>query len=64
MSTKKVHPAWQWKSEFVDGLVDYLRKDKDVPELPRSQRHVSRPGLEKLFTKIYFKSERLETGES
>ena len=48
----------------MDGLVDYLRKDKDIPELPRSQRHVSRPGLEKLFTKIYFKSERLETGES
>ena len=48
----KVYQVWQWKSEFVDGLIDYPRKDKDVPETPKSQRYVSRPGLEKLFTKI------------
>ena len=39
------------EDEFVDGLIDYLRKHKDVPEIPKSQRYVSRPGLEKLFTK-------------
>ena len=39
------------EDEFVDGLIDYLGKHKDVPEIPKGQRYVSRPGLEKLFTK-------------
>ena len=37
------------EDEFVAGLSAYLRKHKDLPEIPKSQRHVSRPGLDKLF---------------
>ena len=34
---------------FVDKLVDHLKKQKDIPEIPRSQRYAHRPSLEKLF---------------
>jgi hypothetical protein len=37
------------KDDFVDGLTEYLRGHKDVPEIPKSQRHANRPALEKLF---------------
>ncbi len=35
--------------EFVDSLVNHLRKLKHVPEIPRSQRYANRPILEKIF---------------
>ena len=35
--------------DFVDGFIDYLRKHKDVLEIPKSQRYAARPGLEKIF---------------
>ena len=38
------------EDEFVCGFVDYLRKYKDISEIPKGQRYVSRPGLDKLFT--------------
>ena len=38
------------EDDFVDKLTDYLKKHKDVPELPRSQRYMHRPALEKLFS--------------
>jgi predicted XRE-type DNA-binding protein len=34
---------------FVEKLADYLKKRKDIPEIPRSQRYADRPSLEKLF---------------
>jgi putative transposase len=34
---------------FVDGLIGYLRKYKDVLETPKSQRYAARPALEKIF---------------
>lgn len=37
------------EEDFVDQLVDQLKKHKDVPEIPRSQRYAHRPALEKLF---------------
>jgi len=37
------------EDDFVDKLTDHLRKHKDVPEIPRSQRYAHRPALEKLF---------------
>ena len=33
---------------FVDQLVDHLKKQRDIPEIPRSQRYAHRPPLEKL----------------
>ncbi len=38
------------EEEFADRLIDHLRKHKDVPEIPRSQRYVNRPLLSKIFT--------------
>ncbi len=38
------------EEEFADRLVDHLRRHKDVPEIPKSQRYVPRPSLAKLFT--------------
>jgi len=37
------------EESFVDQLVDHLKKHRDVPEIPRSQRYADRPSLEKLF---------------
>jgi hypothetical protein len=34
---------------FVKELSDYLKKSRDIPEIPRSQRYAHRPSLEKLF---------------
>lgn len=35
---------------FVDKLVEQLKKHRDVPEIPRSQRYANRPSLEKLLS--------------
>jgi hypothetical protein len=40
------------EESFVDQLVDHLKKHKEVPEIPRSQRYTDRPSLEKLFNAI------------
>ena len=37
------------KDEFVDGFADYLKKYRQVPEIPRSQRYANRPALDKIF---------------
>jgi putative transposase len=37
------------EDDFGDNLTDYLRRHKDVPEIPKSQRYATRPTLEKLF---------------
>lgn len=34
---------------FVDRLVDHLKKHRDVPDIPRSQRYSTRPALSKLL---------------
>jgi len=34
---------------FVDQLVDHLKKHREIPEIPRSQRYTDRPSLEELF---------------
>jgi len=37
------------EDDFVDTLADHLRKKRDIPEIPRSQRYSTRPGLSKLL---------------
>ena len=37
------------EEDFVDRLADHLKKHKDIPEIPRSQRYTDRPSLEKIF---------------
>jgi REP element-mobilizing transposase RayT len=34
---------------FMDKLVDHLKKHRDIPEIPRSQRYATRPVLEALL---------------
>ena len=43
------------EEEFADKLVDHLRKHKDVPEIPKSQRYADRPGLDKIFSERVLK---------
>jgi REP element-mobilizing transposase RayT len=38
------------EDEFICGFVDYIKKHNDISDIPKSQRYVSRPGLDKLFT--------------
>ncbi|MBI3398600.1 MAG: transposase [Deltaproteobacteria bacterium] len=38
------------ENEFVNGLIEHIRKHKDIPDIPKSQRYVSRPLLEKIFS--------------
>jgi hypothetical protein len=40
---------------FVEGLIDHLRKHKDVPEIQKSQRYAARPVLEKIFKESILK---------
>jgi hypothetical protein len=44
--------------EFVDSLADYLKKHKQVPEIPRSQRYANRPPLEKIFQEKILRDKR------
>ena len=37
------------EDDFVETLTDHLRKHKDIPEIPRSQRYSTRPALSKLL---------------
>lgn len=36
--------------DFIDGLIGYARGYEDVEEIPKSQRYVTRPGLDSLFS--------------
>jgi len=47
------------EDEFVAGLSAYLRNHKDLPEIPKGQRHVSRPGLDKLFPENLLRNREL-----
>ncbi|OGP29382.1 MAG: addiction module toxin RelE, partial [Deltaproteobacteria bacterium GWB2_42_7] len=37
------------EDKFVDSLIEHLRKRKDIPDIPKSQRYANRPSLEKIF---------------
>ena len=36
--------------DFAEGLIDYTKGYEDAPEIPKSQRYLSRPSLERLFS--------------
>jgi putative transposase len=40
---------------FVDSLIDYLTRHKDVIEIPRTQRYVNRPTLDQIFSEDILK---------
>jgi len=35
---------------FVERLIDYVRGHEEIPEIPKAQRYLNRPGLEQLFS--------------
>lgn len=37
------------EEDFVNGLIDYVKQHREVPDIPRAQRYMSRPSLEKIF---------------
>lgn len=37
------------EDKFVEGLMGQLRKNQEIAEIPKSQRYVNRPALEKIF---------------
>ena len=39
------------EEEFAPTLIDYLHGKRDIAELPKSQRYVDRPRLDKIFSK-------------
>lgn len=43
---------------FADKLADHLKKQKDVPEISRSQRFANRPGLDKIFSPAMLKNKQ------
>jgi REP element-mobilizing transposase RayT len=38
------------EEDFVDSLSDHLKRHKDIPEIPKSQRYANRPELAKIFS--------------
>jgi putative transposase len=38
------------EDDFVDTFADHLRKHKEIPEIPKSQRYADRPTLDKIFS--------------
>ena len=46
------------EDEFADSLVAHLRKHKDVPEIPKSQRYVNRPLLGKILTETVMRDKQ------
>jgi putative transposase len=46
------------EDDFVDSLVDHLKRHKDIPEIPKSQRYANRPALEKIFTRSILTDKR------
>ena len=46
------------EDDFVDSLSDHLKRHKDVPEIPKSQRFADRPELDKLFTASILRDKR------
>lgn len=46
------------EEEFVEKLLGYVRGYEEVKEIPRRQRYLSRPSLEKLFAGIFGRGRR------
>lgn len=46
------------EEDFVDSLVAHLRRHKDIPEIPKSQRYADRPALDKIFNEGILKDKQ------
>ncbi|MCL5023393.1 MAG: transposase [Nitrospirae bacterium] len=43
---------------FVDSLAGHLKRHRDIPEIPKSQRYANRPPLDKIFSEGILKNTR------
>lgn len=46
------------EDDFVDSLAEHLRKHRDIPEIPKSQRYADRPALDKIFNEVIIADKR------
>jgi putative transposase len=46
------------EDDFVNSLADYLKRHKEVPEIPKSQRYADRPALDKIFKESFIKDKQ------
>jgi putative transposase len=46
------------EDDFVDSLIDHLKRHKNVPEIPKSQRFANRPALDKIFAEGILRDKR------
>ncbi|MGC1455064.1 MAG: transposase [Nitrospirota bacterium] len=46
------------EDDFVDSLADHLKRHKNVPEIPKSQRFANRPALDKIFAEGILRDKR------
>jgi putative transposase len=46
------------EDDFVENLAGHLKKHKNIPEIPRSQRYANRPALAKIFQKNILSDKR------
>lgn len=46
------------EDDFIEVLIEYARGYEDVEEIPKSQRYVTRPGLDRLFFKRIISDKR------
>lgn len=44
-------PGILGEEDFVESLIGYVKGQRDIQEIPKSQRFVNRPGLADIFTK-------------
>ena len=51
------------EDDFVDSLADHLRRHKDIPEIPKSQRYANRPALDKIFSQSILETNVNGTGK-
>ena len=47
------------EDDFVGSLTDHLKRHKDIPEIPKSQRYANRPELDKIFTESILIDKRM-----
>lgn len=46
------------EDDFVESLAEYLNRQKDIPEIPKSQRYANRPSLDKIFPESTIENKR------
>ena len=46
------------EDDFVDKMTEHIKKHKDIPEIPCSQRFANRSSLEKMFNETMLRNNK------